>query len=177
LELIRRQRGGLPVGPAGDAAVIGAGLGWLAYGLDVAGYTTLAIDSRTGPRYGLGVYPIARYCRVQADLLDPPLAAGAFDLLVYQDGLARSGTEPDRRAALTGAVRALKPGGWLAVMHALPVSDQEAEAVGALVEAAGLAVVGTPRRQSWRGRLLDLRDRITGQNVAAPPVLVVQKPL
>ncbi|NDJ75523.1 MAG: hypothetical protein GYB65_04620, partial [Chloroflexi bacterium] len=40
LEAIRLQNGGLPIGPMGETAVIGAGMGWLAYGLDVAGYTT-----------------------------------------------------------------------------------------------------------------------------------------
>ena len=173
LEMIRRQNGALPVGPAGEAAVIRAGLGWLAYALDVAGYLTVAIDARAGERYGLGVYPIARYLRVQADPLAPPLAASAFDLLVYQEGLADDPAGYD--TALAHAVDHLRPGGWLAVMEAV----DPALLVGQrdLAERAGLTLAPLPRRDGMRARLKVLRERMAGRGDEVPPVFLAQKPL
>ncbi len=107
LEAIRAERGALPVGPVGEAAVIGADTGWLAYALDVAGYTTIALDAYVGEGYGLGVYPIARYVRVQADPVHPPLARGAFDIVLFQEGLARSREAADEAAALARAIEAV----------------------------------------------------------------------
>jgi len=176
LEAIRLQSGGLPVGPMGEAAVIGAGMGWLAYALDVAGYTTLAIDSRAGSRYGLGVYPIARYLRVQADMHRLPLARSALDWLVFQDGLARFGDESDQERAFNAALDAVRPGGWVAVMGANASMRNGAVVVQPLLEGAGLELVGEPRRKGWRGRVLALRDRLTGGDAGMPPVVVAQKP-
>jgi SAM-dependent methyltransferase len=176
LEASRWQLGALPVGPMGEAAVIGAGMGWLAYGLDVAGYTTLAVDARAGERFGLGVYPIARYLRVQADLSRLPLAEGAFDWVIFQEGLRLYSERAAQKAAFTQALRALRPGGWLAVMNAISPSSTEAETSHALFEEAGLAPLTGVRRPSWRGRLLDLRDRLAGHREAVPPVMVAQKP-
>ncbi len=177
LEAIRRHNGILPVGPAGEAAVIGAGMGWLAYGLDVAGYTTLAVDASAGPRYGLGVFPIARYLRVQADPLRPPLARGAFDLLVYQEGLARSGDAAGQESALERAIRALRPGGWIAVMDAAAPSAEQSEALRTLLHGAGLRLVDAPRRgRGWRAALESLRARLSGRDEGPPPVWVAQKP-
>lgn len=166
LEAIRLQTGGLPVGPMGEAAVIGAGMGWLAYALDVAGYTTLAIDSRAGARFGLGVYPIARYLRVQADPVEPPLAGEAFDWVIFQEGLT----------SLDVALKALRPGGWVAVIDALGPSGDDHDAAHTLLEHAGLVLVAQPRRTGWRGRMMELRDRLAGRDPGAPPVLVAQKP-
>jgi uncharacterized protein YbaR (Trm112 family) len=165
LEAIRRNKGGLPVGPVGDAVIIGAEMGWLAYGLDVAGYTAVALDARAGSLFGLGVYPIARYLRVQADPSDPPLAAAAYDLLIYQDGL---GTEAEH--TLTNGLRVLRPGGWVAVMDA--VEDTEK-----MLSQAGLYLAESPvQRRGWRGRLASLRDRLGGHETVPPPVIVAQKP-
>jgi SAM-dependent methyltransferase len=175
LEASRWQLGALPVGPMGEAAVIGAGMGWLAYGLDVAGYTTLAVDARAGERFGLGVYPIARYLRVQADLTRLPLAEGAFDWVIFQEGLPPYGERAAQKAAFAQALRALRPGGWLAVMNTLSPSGADAEGARALFREAGLAPLTGVRRQSWRGRLLDLRDRLAGRAEAVPPVMVSQK--
>lgn len=176
LEAIRRREGRLPVGPMGEAAVIGAGMGWLAYALDVAGFTTVAVDAHAGPRYGLGVYPIARYFRVQADVQQPPLAPAAFDLLLFQEGLSRPAEEASQRWAFERALDALRPGGWVAVMNALPSPDSGAETVQTLLDEAGLVLLSAPRRQGWRGTLLTLRDRLAGRENPAPPVLVAQKP-
>lgn len=175
LEVIRRQDGRPPVGPMGEAAVIGAGMGWLAYGLNVAGFATIALDVYAGPRYGLGVFPIAHYLRVQADPLHPPLARGSFDLLVYQDGLARSDDESDHRAALESAMRALRPGGWLAVIDALSPEHADHDSVRGLVEAAGLHLMAAPRRQGLQGRLIEWGGRLVGAGTA-PPVIMAQKP-
>jgi SAM-dependent methyltransferase len=176
LEASRWQVGALPVGPMGEAAVIGAGMGWLAYGLDVAGYTTLAIDTRAGERFGLGVYPIARYLRVQADLTWLPLADGAFDWVIFQEGLGPYGERAAQEAAFVQALRALRPGGWLAVMNNHPASSADAGALRAVFQGTGLAPLTSVKRQSWRGRLLDLRDRLAGRDRAVSPVMVAQKP-
>jgi hypothetical protein len=175
LEAIRLANGGLPIGPMGEAAVTGAGLGWLAYALDVAGYTTLAIDARAGPRHGLGVYPIARYLRVQADMVMLPLARAAFDWVIFQEGLG-GGDEQTNAAALDRALESLRPGGWLAVIDAWAPSPDEAATVHTLFEDAGLELVTPPRRQGWRGRLLELRDRLTGREAGVPPVMVARSP-
>ncbi len=176
LEAIRLRAGKLPVGPMGEAAVIGADSGWLAYGLDVAGFTTVALDVRAGERYGLGVYPIARYLRVQADLAQPPLARGAFDWLIFQDGLTRFGDAASQRAAFEAALRAVRPGGWVAVMGGHAESPNGTAVIPSLFAEAGLVMMGTPRRMGWRGALLDLRERFAGGQSAPPPVLVAQKP-
>jgi SAM-dependent methyltransferase len=181
LEAIRLEKGGLPVGPVGEAAVIGAGMGWLAYGLDVAGYATVALDARAGSRFGLGVYGIARYLRVQADPVDPPLAREAFDWIIFQEGLTpeapEGAMEEDRpQSVLDRALRVVRPGGWVAVIDALARSEDDAAAVHTLFEDAGLVLVAPPQRPGWRGRLLELRDRIAGRDAGVPPVLVAQKP-
>ena len=174
LEAIRLQQGGLPVGPMGEAAVIGAGMGWLAYGLDVAGYTTVALDWRAGPRYGLGVYPIARYLRVQADLQYLPLARAAFDWLIFQNGLSALGDEPAQASAFAAALEALRPGGWVAVLDAAP-PPEGANTVRALFRAHRLEAVETPHRRSWRSAVLDLRDRLIRQGAEPSSVLVARK--
>lgn len=176
LEDVRLRKGGLPVGPMGEAVVIGAEMGWLAYGLDVAGYTTLALDALAGPGYGLGVYPIARYLRVQADLNALPLARAAFDWVILQSGLARFGDQAARQRALVAALAALRPGGWIAVMDALAPSAEGMAAAQALLRAAGLVVEGDSHRFGWRAWALGLRDRLAGREPAVPSVLVAQKP-
>ncbi|NLX10636.1 MAG: hypothetical protein GXY36_13345 [Chloroflexi bacterium] len=176
LEMVRLQNGGLPVGPAGEAAVIGAEMGWLAYGLDVAGYTTLAIDAYTGPRYGLAVFPIARYLRVQADPIAPPLARAALDVLVYQNGLARSGPDADQDRALAHGLRALRPGGWIAVMDPLNTSVEAVEALRARLGAAGLLLLDAPQQRGWRARFSDLVGRLSSNDPLPPPVTFAQKP-
>jgi len=172
LEAIRLQNGILPVGPVGEAAVIGAETGWLAYGLDVAGYATAAIDVRTGEKYGLGVYPIARYMRVQADLLDPPLAAGAYDLVVYQEGLPAVDDDAQWDILVKNAQRGLRSGGWLAIMAFDLVT---ADPIEARLRAAGMTLMEKPQRQGMRVKLGDIRDRVLGRNQTAPPVIVAQK--
>jgi hypothetical protein len=176
LEAIRHHEGRLPVGPMGEAAVIGAGMGWLAYGLDVAGFATVAMDVHAGPRYGLGVYPIARYFRVQADVHQPPLAPGAFDLILFQEGLSRLADDTHQQRAFERALDALRPGSWMAIMNALPLHGSDSETAQVLLAEAGLALMGVPRRQGWRARLLTLRDQLAGRESPAPPVLVAQKP-
>jgi SAM-dependent methyltransferase len=177
LEAIRLDQGIPPIAPVGEAAVIGAEIGWLAYGLDVAGYTTLAIDARAGLRHGLGVFPIARYLRVQADLDRLPLAPAAFDWLIFQEGLAPLCENPEearQQAALDAALRHLRPGGWIAVIDA-PSTDNAA-VVHTVFENAGLVLVQHTRWRSWRERLLELRDRLKGREIDVPSVLVAQKP-
>jgi len=176
LEAVRLQNGGPPVGPNGEAAVVGAGLGWLAYGLDVAGYATLALDWRAGPRHGLGAYPIARYLRVQAHPLRLPLAPGAFDWVVFQQPLSEFGDDAAQQALFEAALRALRPGGWVAVMDSLDPTADDAHELHTLFEEAGLALMAAPQQRGWRQRLLELRDRLAGRPPNVPPVMVAQKP-
>jgi SAM-dependent methyltransferase len=163
----------------GEAAVIGAEMGWLAYGLDVAGYATLAVDARAGARHGLGVFPISRYLRVQADLDQLPLAPAAFDWVIFQEGLtplSAAQTESGQQAALDAALRAVRPGGWVAVMNSLSPTIEDVATVHTLLEDAGLVLMQSTRQRGWRRRLLELRDRLTGREPGVPPVLVAQKP-
>lgn len=176
LEAIRAERGALPVGPAGEAAVIGAESGWLAYALDVAGYTTIALDVYTGERYGLGVYPIARYVRAQADPVHPPLARGAFDLVLFQDGLARSREAGDEMAVLAQAIEALRPGGHVVVMDAFPASIQVVETLQRQLEQAGLRLMPRPQRLTWRTRMAERIDQVLGHDGSLPLVTVARKP-
>ncbi len=176
LEAVRLRNGGLPVGPMGEVAVIHAGMGWLAYGLDVAGYTTLALDTRAGSNYGLGAYPIARYFRLQTPLDRLPLARGAFDWVIFQEGLARFGDDAAQQRALDQAIGVLRPGGWVAVVDAVEPSEDDVTTVHTLFEDAGLMLTSAPRRRGWRGRLLELRDRLANREPDVPPVLVAQKP-
>jgi SAM-dependent methyltransferase len=179
LEAIRMDQGIAPIAPVGEAAVIGAGMGWLAYALDVAGYTTLAVDARAGARHGLGVFPIARYLRVQADLDHLPLAPGAFDWLIFQDGLTPLSTDPgedEQRIALDAALRHLRPSGWIAVIDSLAPSLDQNALIRALFDRAGLVPVEPGRWRSWRERLSGLRDRLKNREPDVPSVLVAQKP-
>lgn len=175
LEAIRLQNGMLPVGPMGEAVVLDAGMGWLAYALDVAGYTTLAIDPHAGPSFGLGVYPIARYLRVQADTRHAPLAPEALDVVVFQEGLAYPDDDAAQQRLFESALAALRPGGWVAVIDAVAPSEDHADTVHTLFEDAGLMLLAAPRRVGWRGRLLELRDRLMGRQADVPPVMVAQK--
>jgi hypothetical protein len=176
LERVRLQNGGLPVGPMGEAAVISAGMGWLAYGLDVAGYTTLALDARAGDRYGLGVYPISRYLRVQIDPLRLPLARGAFDWVIFQQPLITLGDAAAYHGVFDQAVALLRPGGWMAVMDCLSPSAENAQITLGLFQRAGLRPEDGIQRRGWSGRVADWRDRLAGRERAIPPVLVAQKP-
>jgi SAM-dependent methyltransferase len=179
LEAIRLNQGVAPIAPVGEAAVIGAGMGWLAYSLDVAGYTTLAVDARAGARHGLGVFPIARYLRVQADLNQLPLAPGAFDWLVFQEGLAPLTSDPGQNAqqtALDAALRHLRPGGCIAVIDSFAPSLDQNALILTLFKRAGLVPVEPMRWAGWRDRLDALWNRIKGHEPDVPPVLVAQKP-
>jgi SAM-dependent methyltransferase len=179
LEATRQDQGIAPIAPVGEAAVIGAGMGWLAYALDVAGYTTLAVDARAGTRHGLGVFPIARYLRVQADLDHLPLAPGAFDWLVFPEGLVPLSTDPgqdEQRTALDAALRHLRPGGWIAVIDSLAPSLEQNELISTLFESAGLVPVEQPGWRNWRERLSELRDRLKNHEPDVPSVLAAQKP-
>jgi SAM-dependent methyltransferase len=173
LEAIRLANGGLPIGPMGEAAIVNAGMGWLAYGLDVAGYTTLAIDAHAGPQFGLGVYPIARYMRVQADPVRPPLAHEALDLLIFQEGLSHF---EDPAYAVQHAAQALRAGGILVVMDSLSAFENTYEQVRAQLEAAGLRLMQEPHRAGWRARLGSLREHLAGREAETPPLIVAQKP-
>ncbi len=174
LEAVRLARGELPIAPLGEVAVLHAGMGWLAYALDVAGYTTLAIDARAGTRYGLGAYPIARYFRVQSEPAVFPLARAAFDWVIFQEGLAPFGEETAQQEALRRAQDVLRVGGGVVVMAALEPRAQAVAAAREMLAAVGLFPLEA-RRGGWRGRLQDLALRAPWRSQEAPPLVVAQK--
>ena len=174
LEAVRLARGELPIAPLGEVAVLNAGMGWLAYALDVAGYTTLALDARAGARYGLGAYPIARYFRVQTDPAAFPLARAAFDWVIFQEGLAPFGDVAAQREALRRAADVLRVGGGVVVMAALEPRAEAIEAARELLGEVGLQPLEA-RRRGWQGRLQDLAERAPWRSQEAPPLAVAQK--
>ncbi len=174
LEAVRLARGEWPIAPLGEVAVLHAGMGWLAYALDVAGYTTLAFDARTGARYGLGAFPIARYFRVQSDPTHLPLARAAFDWVIFQEGLAPFGDVAAQREALQRAVDVLRVGGGVVVMAALEPRAEAVELARELLGEVGLQPLDA-RRRGWRGHLRDLAERAPWRSQQAPPLVVAQK--
>ena len=86
------------------------------------------------------------------------------------------GSEDQQSAAFERALEALRPGGWIAVIDAIDAFGEGSATVNTLFEDAGLVLLETPRRIGWRGRLLELRDRLANREPGAPPVMVAQKP-
>jgi len=113
---------------------------------------------------------------VQADPIAPPLARAALDVLVYQNGLARSGPDADQDRALAHGLRALRPGGWIAVMDPLNTSVEAVEALRARLGAAGLLLLDAPQQRGWRARFSDLVGRLSSNDPLPPPVTFAQKP-
>ncbi len=174
LEAVRLARGELPIAPLGEVAVVHAGMGWLAYALDVAGYTTLALDARAGPRYGLGAYPIARYFRVQTDPSRFPLARAAFDWVIFQEGLRPFGDEAAQREALRRAAELLRVGGGVVVMAALGPRAKPVETARQICAEVGLQPLDA-RRNGWLGRFSEWARRAPWRPQEVPPLVVAQK--
>jgi SAM-dependent methyltransferase len=112
LERIRHAEGHLPVGPIGNAVEFTDGMGWLGYGLDIAGYTTIVLGEDKSS-YGLAAYPYARYQRVYSSFETVPLASNIFDIVVFSFSLSIN-HNPER--ILKNAIQLLAPQGHLIVM-------------------------------------------------------------
>jgi SAM-dependent methyltransferase len=94
---------------------IGAGCGWLAHRLSEQGHLAAATDLLADPLDGLGAhihYP-TRFLPIQAEFERIPLADAQCDLVIINAALHYA---TDYVAALTEAVRLLKPGGALAIV-------------------------------------------------------------
>ncbi len=129
-----------------------------------------------GEGYGLGVYPIAAVRARPGRPVHPPLARGAFDIVLFQEGLARSREAADERRRLARAIEALRPGGHVVVMDAFPGSIQAVEALQRQLEQAGLRLMDRPPRLTWRARMAERVDQVLGRDGSLPPVTVAQKP-
>jgi SAM-dependent methyltransferase len=170
VEGARRAAERLPIGSMGLAVDLSDGMGWLGYCLDVSGFNTLAVSQDAGP-YGLAAYEYARYLRVQASLERPPLAQGAFDLVVFSFGL--DGLD-DLQTALRYAAALLQPDGHLLVMT--DAGDNERRpATLKLVEhtlrEAGLSV--RRRRVGPMGSSVDKLAQIVRRATSGIPPLVI----
>jgi SAM-dependent methyltransferase len=94
---------------------LGAGNGWLSYRLAQAGHAPVAVDLISSRRDGLGAhvhYDVA-FTPVQAEYDRLPFQAGSVDLLIYNASLHYA---PDFLATLAEGLKALAPGGRLAIM-------------------------------------------------------------
>ncbi|MFA6112681.1 MAG: methyltransferase domain-containing protein [Sphingomonas sp.] len=96
---------------------LGAGNGWLSYRLALAGDDCVAIDIRDDDVDGLGAAVAlqrrAQFACVSASFDTLPVADGAADLAVFNAALHYA---TDLAATLREAVRAVRPGGEIAVL-------------------------------------------------------------
>src|SRR5690606_31561686 len=148
LEAARIEAQQLPIAPMGTAVDFTDGMGWLGYGLDVAGYLTVVVGEDTGA-YGLGAFPYTRYLRVQA-LNWGLVAPDSCDLVVFSFSVA--GLD-DPAKIIEMACASLKVGGHLIVLADKAENRQDGEKFHAAETA--LKATGYPlekRRVSAMGR-------------------------
>lgn len=111
---------------------LGAGNGWLSHRLTLLGNVCVAVDWLDDPDDGLGAarhYPTT-FTRLQADFDHLPLAAGQFDVVIFNASLHYSANPS---ATLRSARAALMDGGALVVMDS-PVFVREADGQRMLAE-------------------------------------------
>ena len=98
---------------------LGAGNGWLCYRMRLLGHDAIAIDVRADNVDGLGAaagyadHLDGMFARTAASFEALPLAAGTFDVVVFNASLHYAF---DLRVALAEAVRVLAPGGRIAIL-------------------------------------------------------------
>ncbi|MCB9436184.1 MAG: methyltransferase domain-containing protein [Anaerolineales bacterium] len=166
IEHIRVDEERLPIGPMGNAVDFTDDMGWIAYGLDMSGYTTIAVSQSIGS-YGLGVFDHSRYLRVQAAIDNPPLTPEQFDLVVFSFSLKTP------QPTLDHAVRLLKKGGLLIVM-----ADKGNESIQ---QEAGTALqsLGFEARFQRVGAMGNTFSRtlknLVGYRPDVPPLVVVRR--
>lgn len=166
LERIRVDEERLPIGPMGNAVDFTDGLGWLGYGLDMSGYTTLVLGQQTGP-YGLDVFDHSRYLRIQASIENPPLAAEQFNVVVFSFSLETP------HPALAHAAKLLKKGGVLIVMADKGNEPQQKHAETAL---QGLGLETRLQRVGAMGNNFSRTlKNIIGYRPDVPPLVVARR--
>ena len=103
-------------------ADLGAGNGWLANRLALAGHTVAAVDLNVDPADGLGAcrHYANRFETAQADFDALPFGDTSLDLVVFNGSLHYS---TDYAATLGEALRTLRPGGTLAVLDSPVYTD------------------------------------------------------
>lgn len=166
IEHIRVDEERPPIGPMGNAVDLTDDMGWIAYGLDMSGYTTIALGQHIGS-YGLGVFDPSRYLRVQAAIDNPPLAPEQFDLVVFSFSLKTP------QPTLEHAVRLLKKGGLLIVMADKGNESQQREA-GTALQSLGFAV--RFQRVGAMGHTFSRTlKNLVGYRPDVPPLVVVRR--
>ena len=147
---------------------LGAGNGWLSHRLTLLGNVCVAVDWLDDPDDGLGAalhYPTT-FTRLQADFDHLPVAAGQFDVVIFNASLHYSANPT---ATLSNAAKTLVNGGTLVVMDSpVFVRDEDgqrmlaerqhgfADRIGRPLEwgAGYLTVDGLARAASEAGRTL-----------------------
>lgn len=151
LEEERHKAGRGVVGLQGVVVELTLGMPYIAYGLDRGSYLAFTVSPNIG-RFGMGIHPYSRYCRIQAPLHDVPLKNSRFDTVIYTACLPE--LDPDAaRAALAEGIRLLKVGG-----HVLITDTPDQDPHIAQLEAAGLTV---------RTRSVDVYDDDRAQKARA----------
>jgi hypothetical protein len=167
LEEDRRAKRILPLGEIGVAADITDALPYVAYGLDVGGYTTVSISAQAGA-YGLDAYYLTRYCRIHAGPAKLPLRAGLFDVVIFSASLPLVSA-----AALSDVlhrgVAALKRGGRLIISD----TPEQAEIIRIL---QGLGIHPATRVCEDREvGVMGKAKQLLSKRVSVPPLIIGQK--
>lgn len=167
LEEKRRNQKQLPIGALGVAIDFSAGMGWLGYALDFAGYNTMVISEHSG-EYGLDVFAYSRYIRVYGSLTEPPIAGDSFDLVTFSFSLEKL-DKPS--LALQNAARLLKANGTMIVMSESKDHLIEAEQT---LQNAQLAVEQQKVRGAGSvvGRTL---KSVMGRGLTFPPIVIARR--
>lgn len=171
LEDVRHEADLLPIGDLGSVADLTGDMGWLGYGMDVAGYTVLVVGEDAG-KFGINAYPYARYPRIQASIANPPLGENQFDFVLYSFSLPQL---ENPKIALANGAKLLKKGGYLIVL----LDEDQAEGRNWVTRAEeGIAEAGlTVQRQKvggMGGRLKKLSINLRG-GPGVPPLVIGKK--
>ncbi|HVR12125.1 MAG TPA: class I SAM-dependent methyltransferase, partial [Thermoanaerobaculia bacterium] len=139
---------------------LGAGVGWLSHRLDLLGHHPMAVDLTTDERDGLAAarHYRGRWPRVQAEFDRLPLPAGAANLVLFNASLHYS---TDYEVTLREALRALAPGGTVAVLES-PIY-RRSESGRRMVEERHADFA---RRFGTRSEALPSREYLTRKGIA-----------
>lgn len=172
LEEIRIDNEKLPIALTGRAVDLTDGMGWIAYALDVSGYSTIALGQDAG-MYGLGAFPISRYLRIQASITAPPLMSEKFDLVVFSFSFLYI---ENPNAALENAHDLLQQYGHLLILSDVVDDDGKAKLTQAAKTLETLGFGITHRRVGAMGGKLSRTMKNLVRNVPnVPPIIVAQR--
>jgi SAM-dependent methyltransferase len=172
LEEIRIDNEKLPIALTGRAVDLTDGMGWIAYALDVSGYSTIALGQNAGI-YGLGAFPISRYLRIQASQTAPPLVDEKFDLVVYSFSFLDI-RNPD--VSLENARNLLQKYGHLLILSDEVDDDGKAKLDHAAKTLNSLGFGITHRKVGAMGSKLSRTMKNIVRNVPnIPPIIVAQR--